>query len=129
MRANAVNPGTVQNFHKRLKKGGSIARLSELFVSWLLYAHSPAAGHVQDPVSIAVRRIQQNPHAGMPDFDRLAALKPFTLKAFFDADFAGETPEEADDPDTELSLALYDQHLAPLDHPEKHQLYRRLFGG
>jgi hypothetical protein len=125
MRANAVNPGTVQNFRKRLKAGLPIGRLSELFVSWLLYAHSPAAGQVQDPVGIAIRRIQQNPHAGMPDFDRLAGLKPFALKAFFDADLAGEMPDSPSD----LEHELYEQHLAPLDQPEKRQLYRRLFGG
>jgi len=129
MRANAVNPGTVQNFRKRIKQGASIARLSELFVSWLLYAHSPVAGHVQNPVSIAIRRIQQNPHAGMPDFERLASLRPFELKAFFDADLAGEEPEEAGDPDADLYIALYEKHLSPLDADHKGQLYRRLFGG
>lgn len=128
MRSNAVNPGTVQNFRKRIKKGASIARLSELFVSWLLYAHSPVAGHVQDPVSIAIRRIQQNPHAGMPDFDRLAALRPFELKSFFDADFAGQEFDE-NDPDSLLYVALYREYLAPLQTDDKRRLYRRLFGG
>ncbi|MBT7071533.1 MAG: hypothetical protein HN855_06310 [Anaerolineae bacterium] len=129
MRANAVNPGTVQNFRKQLKDGLPIAKMSSLFVSWLIYAHSPLAGDVLDPVSIAVRRIQQNPHAGMPDFDRLAALKPFALKSFFDADLAGESPADIAKPDTEPCIALYNQHLAPLPTDNKRQLYRRLFGG
>ena len=126
MRANAVNPGTVQNFRKRLKKGLPISKLSTLFVSWLLYAHSPAAGQVQDPVSIAIRRVRQNPHAGIPDFDRLATLKPFELKAFFDADFAGKEPEENEN---DLCFALYREHFAPLKNDDKRRLYHRLFGG
>jgi hypothetical protein len=128
MQANAVNPGTVTHFRQKIKQGMPIAKLSTLFVSWLLYAHSPSAGRIQNPVSIAIRRIRQNPHAGLPDFDRLAALKPFQLKALFDTDLAGGSLADMDD----LSpghLGLYKQHIAPLDTDHKRQLYRCLFGG
>lgn len=123
MQSNAVNPGTVQNFRKQLKDGLPIAKLSNLFVSWLLYAHSPLAGDVLDPVSIAISRIKQNPHAGMPAFDHLATLRPYELKTFFDADLSGEQID-TDSP----NAALYRQHLGPLNANRKQQLYSRLFG-
>jgi hypothetical protein len=71
---NSVNPGGKGNLLKTNKKfGRSISDLSAGFVSWLLYAYSPAGSKVSDPVGLAIKRLCENVSAGAGgDFNRLA---------------------------------------------------------
>ena len=103
----------------------SFEELAVGFVSWLLYAYSPARSRVTNPISLAVRRILENVHAGAGgDFDRLAHLRPFVLKAIFDNDLAGELWQVTDSMEKEI----YVSNFAQLSAPMKRELYRRLFG-
>lgn len=79
-RNNSVQPGSRTALLKKFAPD-RIKQLSEGFVSWLLYA--AAAGYpVNDPVALAVRRLLDEAHAGAGgDFDRLAQLPPWQLRA------------------------------------------------
>ena len=121
---NSVNPGGKINLLKTNKKfGRSISDLSNGFVSWLLYAYSPAGSKVSDPVGLAIKRLCENVSAGAGgDFNRLAKLNPYTLRALFDADMAGMDPGES------LEAEIYKINFHNLQTLHKHELYRRLFG-
>jgi hypothetical protein len=67
----------------------------------------------------------ENIHASAGgDFDRLASLPPFELKALFDQDFAGELWRAADSTAKEIYLL----NFRNLPGESKRELYRRLFG-
>ena len=121
---NSVNPGGRINLLKTNKKfGRSISDLSTGFVSWLLYAYSPAGSKVSDPVGLAIKRLCENVSAGAGgDFNRLAKLNPYALRALFDADIAGLDPNES------LEAGIYTLNFHGLQPIHKHELYRRLFG-
>jgi len=121
---NSVNPGGKGNLLKTNKKfGRSISDLSGGFVSWLLYAYSPAGSKVSDPVGLAIKRLCENVSAGAGgDFNRLAKLTPYALRALFDADMAGIDPGES------LEAGIYKLNFHDLQSIHKHELYRRLFG-
>ena len=121
---NSVNPGGRINLLKTNKKfGRSISDLSGGFVSWLLYAYSPAGSKVSDPVGLAIRRLCENVSAGAGgDFNRLAKLNPYALRALFEADMAGLDPGES------LEAGIYKLNFHGLQTIHKHELYRRLFG-
>jgi hypothetical protein len=121
---NSVNPGGKGNLLKTNKKfGRSIADLSGGFVSWLLYAYSPAGSKVSDPVGLAIKRLCENVSAGAGgDFNRLAKLNPYALRALFDADMAGMDPGES------LEAGIYKLNFHDLQTIHKRDLYRRLFG-
>jgi hypothetical protein len=121
---NSVNPGGKINLLKTNKKfGRSISDLSSGFVSWLLYAYSPAGSKVSDPVGLAIKRLCENVSAGAGgDFNRLAKLNPYALRALFDADIAGLDPNES------LEAGIYTLNFHGLQTIHKHELYRRLFG-
>jgi hypothetical protein len=112
---------------RQKETGASIGDLSAGFVSWVLYAYSPAGNRIDNPVALAVKRLRENIHAGAGgDFDRLAHLKPYQLKDLFDSDLAGElyqitspTPEQT----------IFTVNYRPLDMAVKRELYCRLFGG
>ena len=125
MANNAVDPGSVKNMLKTNKAyGRDISKLARGFVSWLLYACSPLGAKIADPVALAVRRLQDGLHPGAgPDFDRLAALKPYELRALIDADLAGEL-----DAGSSLEAEIYAVNFAALHEAYKRQLRRRLFG-
>jgi hypothetical protein len=107
------------------KTGVSLGDLAAGFVSWLLYAYSPAGKRIDNPVALAVKRLRENGHAGPGgDFDILANLRPFALKALFDRDQAG-TLWQIDDSKTK---EIYCVNYRELAAPRKHELYRRLFG-
>ncbi|MDO9301487.1 MAG: hypothetical protein Q7T89_08885, partial [Anaerolineales bacterium] len=121
---NSVNPGGKGNLLKTNKKfGRSIASLSTGFVSWLLYAYSPAGSKVSDPVGLAIKRLCENVSAGAGgDFNRLAKLNPFALRALFDADMAGVDIGESQE------AGIYKLNFHDLQTIHKQELYRRLFG-
>jgi hypothetical protein len=121
---NSVNPGGRINLLKTNKKfGRSIPDLSAGFVSWLLYAYSPAGTRVSDPVGLAIKRLCENVSAGAGgDFNRLAKLNPYALRALFDADMAGLDPGES------LEAGIYKLNFHGLQTIHKQELYRRLFG-
>jgi len=121
---NSVNPGSKVNLLKTNKKfGRSISDLSTGFVSWLLYAYSPAGSKISDPVGLAVKRLCENVSAGAGgDFNRLARLNPFALKSLFDADMA------CVDPGNSLEAGIYTLNFHDLQAIHKGELYRRLFG-
>ena len=124
LKNNSVNPGSKVNLLKTNKKfGRSISDLSSGFVSWLLYAYSPAGSKVSDPVGLAVKRLCENVSAGAGgDFNRLAKLNPYALRALFDADMTGMEPGES------LEAGIYKLNFHDLQPIYKHELYRRLFG-
>jgi hypothetical protein len=104
--------------------GASIRELAAEFVSWLLYAYSPAGSRIDNPVALAIKRLLENVHPGAGgDFDRLAHLKPYELKDLFDRDLA-DLPL----PDSPIAQ-VYSANFADVSTPLKHELYRRLFGG
>jgi hypothetical protein len=106
-------------------RGTRFEELAAGFVSWLLYAYSPAGSRVTNPISLAVRRLLENVHAGAGgDFDRLAHLRPFALKAIFDHDLAGELWRVTDSTEKEI----YASNFAQLPASARRELYRRLFG-
>jgi len=107
-------------------RGTSVQKIASGFVSWLLYAYSPQGERIDDPVSLAVKRLQAGSHAGAGgDFDRLAGLRPYELKAIFDKDFAGDF---TDNDGASVEEDMYMVNFQPLDGPHKRALYRRLFG-
>ncbi len=124
MSNNSVNPGSKVNLLKANKKfGRSIASLSAGFVSWLLYAYSPAGSKISDPIGLAVKRLCENVNAGAGgEFNRLAKLSPFALKTLFDTDLAGVDPGES------LEAGIYKLNFHDLQDIHKQELYRRLFG-
>jgi hypothetical protein len=121
---NSVNPGGKIKMLKANKDfGRSIADLSGGFVSWLLYAYSPTGAKVSDPVALAVKRLCENVNAGAGgDFNRLAKLTPYALRALFDADMAGIDPGDS------LEAGIYKLNFHDLQPIYKQELYRRLFG-
>ncbi len=124
MSNNSVNPGSKVNLLKANKKfGRSIASLSAGFVSWLLYAYSPAGSKISDPIGLAVKRLCENVNAGAGgEFNRLAKLSPFALKTLFDTDLAGVDSGES------LEAGIYNLNFHDLQDIHKQELYRRLFG-
>jgi len=111
---------------RQKETGASIENLSQGFVSWLFYGYSPSGQRVEDPVALAAKRLLQNISTGAGgDFDRLAQLRPFELKAFFDWDFEGSLLLNA--PDT-TERDIYLVNFKDLSKPKKRKLYRRLFG-
>jgi hypothetical protein len=121
---NSVNPGGKIKMLKANKGfGRSIADLSGGFVSWLLYAYSPTGAKVSDPVGLAVKRLCENVSAGAGgDFNRLAKLTPYALRALFDADMAGLDPGDS------VEAGIYKLNFQDLQSIHKQELYRRLFG-
>jgi hypothetical protein len=121
---NSVNPGGKIKMLKSNKGfGRSIADLSGGFVSWLLYAYSPTGVKVSDPIGLAVKRLCENVSAGAGgDFNRLAKLTPYALRALFDADMAGIDPGDS------LEAGIYKLNFQDLQIIHKQELYRRLFG-
>jgi hypothetical protein len=118
---------TMEIRQRQKKTGATIERLAQGFVSFLLYGYSPSGQRVDDPVALAAKRLLQNVSTGAGgDFDRLARLHPFELKAFFDWDFEGSFLLNA--PDT-TEKDIYLVNFRNLDKPKKRELYRRLFGG
>ena len=124
MSNNSVNPGSKVNLLKANKKfGRSIASLSAGFVSWLLYAYSPAGSKISDPIGLAVKRLCENVNAGAGgEFNRLAKLSPFVLKTLFDTDLAGVDHGES------LEAGIFKLNFHDLQAIHKQELYRRLFG-
>jgi hypothetical protein len=124
MSNNSVNPGSKVNLLKTNKKfGRSIASLSAGFVSWLLYAYSPVGSKISDPVGLAIKRLCENVSAGAGgDFNRLAKLNPYTLRALFDADMANVNLGESQE------AGIYKLNFHDLQVIHKQELYRRLFG-
>ena len=106
--------------------GTSIKDLAQGFISWLLYAYSPSGKRIEDPVALATKRLLDNIHASAGgDFDRLACLRPFELKALFDRDQAGDLyQEKSPTAEQEIFIANYRR----LDTASKKELYRQLFG-
>jgi len=125
MTNNAVDGGAAMNLLRINKEfGRDISSLARGFVSWLLYAYSPSGTKITDPVGLAVRRLQENVHAGAGgDLDRLADLKPYELRALIDADLAGKLDTEAS-----IEAEIYAVNFASLRDEYKRQLRRRLFG-
>jgi hypothetical protein len=110
---------------RQKEAGTSLGALAAGFVSWLLYAYSPAGKRIDDPVALAVKRLRENEHASAGgDFDLLANLPPFALRVLFDRDLAG-TLWQADDSKTK---EIYCVNYRELAAPRKRELYRRLFG-
>lgn len=124
MRNNAVNPGGRKKLLEANQRfGRPISALTTGFVSWLLYAHSPAGARITDPSALAIRRLSENISAGAGgEFNKLARLEPFRLKALFDADLAGV------DPGISVEADLYKLNFQPLMRSHKLNLYQRLFG-
>jgi len=116
-----------REIQKRQKAtGASIEALAQGFVSWLLYAYSPSGRRIEDPVALAAKRLLENVHTGAGgDFDRLAHLKPFELKALFDHDLAGDLWKVSET----IEKTIYVVNYGHLTGPYKRELYRRLFGG
>lgn len=111
---------------RQKQTGASIGSLTQGFVSWLLYAYSPSGRRVDDPVALAAKRLLQNVHTGAgSDYDCLARLRPFELRALFDQDLAGVLYEV---PDT-IEKDVYTVKFGDLSRSYKRELYRRLFGG
>jgi hypothetical protein len=104
------------------KAGHDIARLCQSFVSWLLYAYSDAGRGIENPVSNALARLNENIYASAGgDFDRLAAQPPTTLRAFIDFDLAGkELPNNH-------YASMYEYYFADLPQAAKRELRGRLF--
>lgn len=124
IRNNSVNPGSKGRLLRTNKEfGRSISNLSTGFVSWLLYAYSPAGTRISDPIGLAIKRLCENASAGAGgDFNRLAKLNPYALKTLFDTDLAGVDPGES------LEAGIYKLNFHDLQAIHKHELYRRLFG-
>jgi hypothetical protein len=116
-----------REIQKRQKAtGASIEALAQGFVSWLLYAYSPSGRRIEDPVALAAKRLLENVHTGAGgDFDRLAHLKPFELKALFDHDLASDLWGVSDT----IEKSIYVVNYGHLTGHYKRELYRRLFGG
>lgn len=123
MQNNAVSGASKRKLLETMKSmGRDLPSLSRGFVSWLLYAHSPAGARIQDPVGLAIRCLLDNVHAGAgPDFDHLASLSPRALKRLFDEDFRGGFLE--DGPGN-----VYHAHFSEMPAALKESLYHRLFG-
>ena len=121
---NLVQPGSKTELLRVNKKfGRDIAALSRGFVSWLLYAYSPAGVRVKDPVALAVKRLREQVHAGAGgEVEHLAGLSPFRLQAIMDADLAGLKIGD------ELDVELYERNFHDLEFKYKRELYARLFG-
>ena len=121
---NLVQPGSKTELLRVNKKfGRDMAALSRGFVSWLLYAYSPAGARVKDPVALAVKRLREQVHAGSGgEVEHLAGLSPFRLQAIMDADLAGLKIGE------ELEVELYERNFHDLEPKHKRELYARLFG-
>lgn len=122
---NSVQPQGKKNLLITNKKfGRNIKRLSEGFVSWLLYAYSPNGSRVNDPVALAVKRLCTEMHEGAGgDLNRLAQMPPHALKSLFDADLAGK--EFLGD---SIEANIYSINFQGLLKIHKQELYRRLFG-
>jgi DnaA N-terminal domain len=115
-----------RDIQKRQKTtGASIETLAQGFVSWLLYAYSPSGRRIENPVALAAKRLLENVHTGAGgDFDRMACLKPYELKALFDHDLAGDLWEVSET----IEKSIYVVNYEYLAGPYKRELYRRLFG-
>jgi hypothetical protein len=114
---NAVQPGSKAALLKKFSPNG-IKKLSQGFVSWLLYAF--VSERVKDPTGLVIRRLLSEVHAGAGgDFDRLAAFPPWRLKLLM----AGGKDDSS--LEAEIYRLLRFDHLLP-EH--KRDLYRRLFG-
>ena len=125
MSINRVNPGSKKHLLKTNKTrwGRDIATLSTGFVSWVLYAYSPEGIGVKDPPGLAIKRLNENAHAGAHGgFDKLAQLTPYALRALFDADLAGAGFGDS------LEAHIYQTTFSALQKPYKQELYGRLFG-
>jgi hypothetical protein len=104
------------------KSKREISQLCHNFVSWMLYAYSEAGRGVNNPVSNALARLQENTFSGAGgDFERLAALTPHELKSLVDTDLAGKEL-----PNT-LAANLYEFNFANTPEDYKRELCRRLF--
>ena len=121
--------GAARQIKDRQKEtGASIGDLSAGFVSWILYAYSPAGNRIDNPVALAVKRLLENIHAGAGgDFDRLAHLKPYELRDLFDRDLAAGELYQIRSPT--LEQTIFTANYRPLDLAVKRELYYRLFGG
>jgi len=68
---------------------------AQAFVSWLLYAVSRDGGGIQNPVSFALRQLQQDPQAGAGGaFDQFAALSPAELVRLIRWSFGNATTQK-----------------------------------
>jgi hypothetical protein len=125
MANNAVHPGSVRNLLKANQGyGRDLSSLANGFVSWLLYAYTPAGARVNDPVGLAVKRLQENLYAGSgPEMDKLAALRPADLKSLFDQPLAGQLAKAGS-----LEADIFADNFGCLEQAHLRQLYRRLFG-
>ena len=57
---------------------------AQAFVSWLLYAMSPASGKLNDPLGYAISRLRDDPtQAARGVFSQLASLSPHELLKLF----------------------------------------------
>ncbi len=117
----------VGEIRRRQKEtGAAIERLAQGFVSWLLYAYSPSGQRVTDPIALAAKRLLENVSSGAGgDFDRLAKMRPYQLKTFFDLDLEGRMLLDAENT---LEREIYLINFKDLNKPKKRELYRRLFG-
>ena len=89
----------------------------------MLYAYSPEGIGVKDPPGLAIKRLNENAHAGAHGgFDKLAQLTPYALRALFDADLAGAGFGDS------LEAHIYQTTFSALQKPYKQELYGRLFG-
>jgi len=107
------------------KFGRDLKTLCQGFVSLILYAYSEQGGKLRiDPTAMAVSGLCKNVHAGAGgDYDRLAKLPPYLLKAIFDNDLQDIPCDEND-----WEAQLYQLHFKNLPPEDKAHLYRRLFG-
>lgn len=122
---NNIQPGSRKHLLITNKKqwGRDLATLSTGFVSWLLYGYSPEGLGLKDPVALALRRLNENAHAGAGGmFDRLANLKPYGLLALFEVDLAGLDLGEGVEAD------MYRLKFSRLLPEYKRELYWRLSG-
>jgi hypothetical protein len=125
MKINQV--GSIRALLRRQQEtGANIEQLAQGFVSHLLYSYSPAGQRITDPVALAVKRLLQNINTGTGgELDRLARMRPFELKAFFDWDLTGTFSLNAPE---SIEADIYLANFQHLEKPLKKELYRRLFG-
>ena len=91
----------------------------QAFASWLIYAYTPAAAKLDDPVGNAIVRLCESPSSGAGGVsDRLAKLPPQKLKAAIEQSLTGFP----------VQLSGFESALGRASKDRKQELLERLFG-
>ena len=110
-----INRVRIKSQQALIKCGAS----GQAFASWLIYAYTPAAAKLSDPIGNAVVRLGESPKTGAGGIcDRLAELPPQKLKAALAQSLTGFP----------VDLSGFESALGRIPKDRKQELFERLFG-